>query len=309
MFDLGEGKKDLLTALKLALLFFFILLQGGFHIYVWCIFFLLAYMFSDLKKWKGIAVALAVSGILSAFRLLPALAAYAGKDNAGSKGYPTIITLLSAMIIPQDANFQLFRGSFGWFEYNLFTDITGFALIAWFAIWLGILVQDGKRRELSPGLKKIDFKGIYLAMLITLLFTFDRFYGIFAFVPFLNSQSAALRMVIVPFTLAAVIACARFDAFARALKSGAAKVLVAAGVLLMAGSLVEHAELWKIKRLESLLPPSELLNLSLLIVDKEAAFYKASVLWGYSISLLALLIVIILLIIHGNKKANNSAGG
>lgn len=107
IFEMGEGKDNLMTALKMSLLFFIILLQGGFHIYVWCVFFLLAYLLADIKKWKEITAALAVSAVLSAFRLLPALAAYAGKDNAGSKGYPSLITLFSAMIIPQDANFQL----------------------------------------------------------------------------------------------------------------------------------------------------------------------------------------------------------
>ena len=308
VFELGSVKAGSITALKLSLLFFVILLQGGFHIFVWCVFFLLAYMLADLKKWKSIALTLGISAVLSAFRLLPALVAYAGKDNAGSKGYPSLVTLLSAMIIPQDVNFQLYQGAFGWFEYNLFTDIFGFALIAWFGVFLGILVLLGKRSEKHPALIRIELKGIYIAMLVVLFFTFDRFYGVFAFVPFLNSQSAALRMIIVPFTLAVVLACARFDTFARGLKSAVSRALVFAGVLLMAGALVEHAELWKIKRLESVMPPGALLNLSLSIVERDAPFYKTAVLSGYLISLVALLIVVILLIIQGTKNTKYLSG-
>ena len=305
VFDLDAGRKGLKTALQLALLFFFMLLQGGFHIYVWCVFFLLIFMLADFKKWKNISMALGVSALLSAFRLLPALVAYAGKNNAGSKGYPSIITLLSAMIIPQDVNFQLYQGAFGWFEYNLFTDITGFAFIAFFCILPGILSKIGKNTETGPVEALPGLKGVYIAMIVVLLFTFDRFYGVFSFVPFLNSQSAALRMVIIPFFFALVLAAARFSSFTKGLKSGAAKALISSGILLMAGSLIEHAGLWKIKRLEALMPPSALLNLSLSIVEKDAPLYKAAVQSGYLISLVALLIVVILLIIQGTKNTEH----
>jgi len=309
VFDLDAGKKGLKTALQLSLLFFFMLLQGGFHVYVWCVFFLLFYMFADFRKWKYISIALGVSAALSAFRLLPALVAFAGKSNAGSKGYPSIITLLSAMIIPRDVNFHLYQGAFGWFEYNLFTDITGFAFIAWFCILPGILSAIGKKTaEPNPALSKLELRGVYIAMLVLLFFTFDRFYGVFSFVPFFNSQSAALRMVIIPYYFAVILAASRFSVFTKSLKSGAAKALLSAGVLLMAGSLIEHADLWKIKRLEALMPPSALLNLSLSIVEKDAPFYKAAVHSGYLISLVALLIVLILLIIQGTKKPKYPSG-
>ncbi len=302
VFDLETGKNGLKTALQLSLLFFFMLLQGGFHVYVWCVFFLLVYMLTDFKKWKNILLALGISAALSAFRLLPAIVAFAGKNNAGSKGYPSLITLLSAMMIPRDVNFQLYQGAFGWFEYNLFTDITGFAFIALFCILPGILWARAKNTESGPALSKIAPKGLYLTMLVLLFFTFDRFYGVFSFVPFFNSQSAALRMVIIPFVFAVVLAASRFSDFTKSVKNGAAKALFSAGVLLMAGSLIEHAELWKIKRLETLMPPSALLNLSLSIVERDAPVYKTAVLSGYLISLVALLIVVILLIIQGTKK-------
>jgi len=308
VFDLDAGKKGLRTALQLSLLFFCMLLQGGFHVYVWCVFFLIIYMFADFKKWKNIAIALGVSAALSAFRLLPALVAYAGKNNAGSKGYPSILTLLSAMIIPQDVNFQLYQGAFGWFEYNLFTDITGFAFIAWFCILPGILTARGKNDETGPAPARTELRGVYISMLILLFFTFDRFYAIFSFVPFFNSQSAALRMIIIPFFFAVVLASARFSAFTKSVNSRTVKALLTAGVLLMAGSLIEHAGLWKIKRLEAIMPPSALLNLSLTIVEKEAPLYKAAVHSGYLISLVALLIVIILLIIHGTKQKRKLTG-
>jgi hypothetical protein len=82
LLELLEGEPWRSTSIKLALTLFLILLQGSFHLFVWCLLFLVLVLAFNWRRYhRPLLTTIALSALLSAHRLLPALFALWGKKE------------------------------------------------------------------------------------------------------------------------------------------------------------------------------------------------------------------------------------
>lgn len=117
----------------LALIFFGMILQGSFHLAFGSMLFFVFLGMSRRKWWRGSAVVLVLTVLLSAIRFLPALDTLGLRQTDYRGGYLNIKTLLSGftMLLQLDESKPtgvIVRAN--WHEYDVFIGWTGFAILA-----------------------------------------------------------------------------------------------------------------------------------------------------------------------------------
>lgn len=245
--DMVEGKSTRTTPIKLALTLFFIMLQGGLHMYVWALTFLILLLIFNLRNFKTIALSIGFSVLLSAFRLLPAAFALVGRKERFIWSYPTLRDLVDSLItIRQQTPERLIPwGTVGWWEYDIYIGIIGLAFILWF----GVVSRFSK----APDLEQHKYKAFDLPILIMGTLSLSYFHAFFTRIPFplLRSERVATRFVVLPLILLAILASIRFnDVLNRAKRGIKFKIAAIVGIAVMSLGFVDHSYLWSVVRLE-----------------------------------------------------------
>jgi hypothetical protein len=245
--ELAEGKATRTTPIKLAFVLFFVMLQGGLHVYVWGVTFLVLLLIFNWRYLKPIILSIALSAVLSAFRLIPAGFALADRKEKFIWSYPTIRDLIDSLItIRQQTPERLIPwGTVGWWEYDMYIGIIGLA----FVLWFGVALRFSK----APDLGQRRYKAFDLPMLIMAAFSLSYLHAFLTRIPIplLRSERVATRFVVLPLVLLVFIASIRFnDVLLRAKRSVKFKVAAIVGVALMILGFVDHSYLWSVARLE-----------------------------------------------------------
>lgn len=305
VFELIEGRDNLIVSIKIALFMFVILMQGSFHLYIWCLIFLIILMLFNRKTLKPVISSIIFGWLLSAFRILPGAIAYYGKSKGGTQGYSSVYELFESMTALRDYSYHSYSGSLGWFELNLYVDFIGFLIIIYFGVVLSIKAGFLKKEKDNGYFLKNDFRPVYLSLFVLIFLSFNRFYALIDSLPLplLNSQSVSARFIIVPFVFILVIAVIRFNDFTEKIKTTGIRLMLIAGVLLMTASLVKHSELWRVKRLDTIAGFGALYNMSAQIINKEDSFYFMVVKYSYAVSAVTLAALLLFVFIHRRKTA------
>ncbi|HEX6737226.1 MAG TPA: hypothetical protein VF310_03030, partial [Vicinamibacteria bacterium] len=142
---------------KLGLLLFALLLQGSFHIFVWCVLLVLLLAAFQPRLWPAVWRGLAWGGALSAVRLLPAAFVARRREQAFLTGFPSLMDLLHGLVTVRDAAFGKRGGFFGqvdWWELDVYVGPAGLLLLLVFGLALArrhpVLRGDGERTLLGP---------------------------------------------------------------------------------------------------------------------------------------------------------------
>lgn len=230
------------TAVKIALVNLFILLQGTLHIYALCMIFLgLLFLCSSRARWTALLAAV-LTGLLSIFRLAPA-AMTLGKLSATEfeNGYGT----LSGVLARLDSSALLKSASFPW-EYDLYIGLIGVAFVLLFGVWLAF----SKRPELAA----TRFRGLQLPLLILLVLSLGDFYHqlimhLPSAIP--NTERVPSRFMVLPLVFLTVMACARFQRLhQRFIQIRWLGFGVLAAVAAMVLQLRYHWALWRMSSIE-----------------------------------------------------------
>jgi hypothetical protein len=245
--DLVERRSTRTTPVKLAFVLFFIILQGGLHIYVWGITFLVLLLIFNWRLLKPVVLSIFFSAILSAFRLIPAGFALANRQEKFIWSYPTLRDLIDSLItIRQQTPERLIPwGTAGWWEYDFYVGIIGLAFILWF----GVAMRFSK----DPGLAKLRYRELDMPILIMGLFSLSYFHAFLTRIPLplLRSERVATRFAVLPLMFLVVIASIRFSSVLEKIRQAVKfKVAAVAGVALVALGFVDHSFLWSVARLE-----------------------------------------------------------
>ncbi len=190
------------TAVKIALVNLFVLLQGSIHLYALCMIFLgLLFLCSSRARWPALLAA-ALTGLLSVFRLAPA-ALTLGKLSSAEfeNGFGSLADILTRL----DSTALFKKAVFPW-EYDLYVGLVGVAFLVIFGIWFAFSAR--------PELAAIRFRGLYLPLLILLALSLGDFYQQFiAFLPAAvpNTERVPSRFLVLPLVFLVVMACARFQ--------------------------------------------------------------------------------------------------
>jgi hypothetical protein len=191
-----------------SLVLFLIFIQGGYHHYVWCLMFLGILGLIAWKHFWPILKTLVFANLLSMVRLLPPALLLGKFDTDFFGGYRLPQQMLSAIVferLPQNAMpFKNFNSNLGYWEFDLYIGAAG-AIILTFGLVLWLLCHTKKRRVpvlLAP-------------MVVMALLAVNDFFLPFTYlpIPLLNGERVTSRMVILPFSLAFILALAAIQAW------------------------------------------------------------------------------------------------
>lgn len=299
--ELLERKTLIRTSIKISFVLLAIILQGSFHIYTWCMIFLLLLAIFNREYFKQILLIILFSSLLASFRLLPAIITFWDKGYLIESGYPTISELFNALVtIRQHTYYSLedlsFRygilvkgvggilGLLTWDEYNFFIGVIGLAVITYFGIYL--------RFSNSPSLKNYKYQTLDMPILILTLFSFSYFYTFIGGlpIPLFNSERVPSRFLVIPMLMLLIISSIRIEQLIHKIKNARLKFLAIAGILQMAFSLATHSYFWRISIVEWHFK-DEIADFSINIVRQQDKWYILSLKISAIISIVSFLIL------------------
>ncbi|MGD9642900.1 MAG: hypothetical protein AB7V08_09190 [Elusimicrobiales bacterium] len=246
LLELLEEKNSDRPVTKISLVLFFIMLQGGLHIFVFIHLFLLAFALFNRRYLKPYLWILALSALLSSFRILPA--AISLKGYAYISGYPTLFELFQALLTIKNYTYETFGffGELGWWEYDVYIGILGFLALAYF----GVLVRLYKKYSLP----KYDFPELDWPLISISALSLGFFHAAIAMIPlpFFNSERVSSRFIIIPLVILIVLAAIRLQHFLSTIRLDyKKKLLLSLACLEIFSTLMTHSKAWRIVKIEA----------------------------------------------------------
>jgi hypothetical protein len=236
---------------KLALVFFLMLLQGALHVFAWCVLLLLLALAFRPSAWKAILATLLWTAGLGACRLAPAAVVLFGKmEQAFISGYTRAADLAAALVLIRPVTYPRQGGLFGtlnWWEFDVYVGAAGLAWLVWFGIVLRFKGPEARR-----------FAALEGPLAVMSLLALDDLYAPInrLGIPLLSGERVSSRLLIVPIVFLLVMAAVRMQ---RVLESSSRKrlasALAGAAALLVAASLAAHSHAWSLPVLERAWPP------------------------------------------------------
>lgn len=240
---------------SMAVFLFALLLQGAFHLFVACSFFLglLWLVSSEVRRpifWAGLFAA-----GLSAARLLPPVLEFQSFDTAFLSGYPTTLDLAEALIVLRPTYPEFVFSSSGltnlnWWEFDLYVGLVGTLLLLVFGI-KGFTQSSGNRPS---------YRVLALPILGMTALSIGRVYKIFHWtqIPLLASQRVSSRLIFVPFAVLVVLAVVELQRWLnRSERPLSHKAGLFLASLLIANDLWQHTNSWRVVNMGRLFPPKE----------------------------------------------------
>lgn len=248
------------TPVWIGLLLFAVLLQGSFHVFVWCVLFLaLVFAFHPAGR-RPVAAALLWSFALGACRLVPPAVVLLGRrEQPFLSGYPSPVTLLESMTLIRTVAEPVRGGRFdslGWWEYDAYVGIAAVLWLGWFGVYRRA-AESRRARGAGPPAKQGRWAIDGPLFVMTALALDDLYYPINAAgIPLLASQRVSSRFVLVPLVLLAVVAAVRAEADLAEKRWRGLRPLLLAGALATAASVCAHSWAWRLPAIEAAWPPA-----------------------------------------------------
>jgi hypothetical protein len=278
--ELLEGKSSRAMPLMIGFVLFAMVLKGSFHLYVWCLMLLGLFLIFNWRHARTIALSVAVSAVMSLFKLLPAAYTLFGKKEKFIWSYPSLRDLIDAMVtIRLDLPERLLPwGTPGWWEYDMYLGVLGLGLVAIFGVWL--------RFSRSEDLKDVKYPGLDLPLLGMTLLSISYFHAFITRlpIPLLRGERVASRFIIVPIVFLIVLASVRLDRVLKRVGRSLKLTLAGIGILaLMALAFVDHSFLWSVGRLQRTARIQEVPKLPGITVRPDGT-YKGLVVFSMAVS-------------------------
>jgi hypothetical protein len=186
---------------KTAFLLFAILLQGGYHQFIWGLYFIGFLAITRPERfWTLFRLAIAAV-LLSAFRLLPPFMNLGAFDNKFIAGYPLFSNFWNALVNPAVPGDITLSGGMtkpiGMWEFTLYVGMAGALFLIYFGLYRPM------RQPKNP------HTALYLPIIGILILSLDRVFHylrIFLPLPFLTGERVSARMIILPFLFVLVLA-------------------------------------------------------------------------------------------------------
>jgi hypothetical protein len=278
--------------LKLALVFFLMLLQGSLHVFAWCVLLLLLAVAFHRRAWKAALVALAWTAALAACRLVPAAVVLFGKmEQVFISGYVSAGDLLAAFVRIRPLTHPRQGGLFGtlnWWEFDAYLGAVGLAWLLWFGIVLRFKGTEARRFAALDG-----------PLAVMALLSLDDLYAPInrLGVPLLSGERVSSRLLIVPIVFLLPAAAVRMQRILEtSTRTKALRAVGVVAVIVIAAGLAAHSHAWSLPVLERTWPPPpHARDLGIAIIDSAAleptardTAYLWSVSAGVAVSMVAL---------------------
>jgi hypothetical protein len=257
---LVEDPRRKSTPVWIGLLLFAILLQGSFHVFVWCALFLgLVFLFHPPGR-RPVAAALAWSLALGACRLAPPAVVLLGRrEQPFLSGYPDPVTLFESLCRIRTVTEPMRGGRFDrldWWEYDAYVGIAAVVWLAWFGLYRrGV---ESRRSALAGAPASQARWAVDGPLAVMAALALDDVYAPInaAGIPLLATQRVSSRFLLIPLVLLAALAAARAEADLAASRPRRLRALLLAAGLVTAASLGAHSWAWRVPAVEAAWPPA-----------------------------------------------------
>lgn len=260
----GGGQRDRGISVLAAWVLTAILFQGAFHLWIWCLMFLVLLGLGSVPHRSFSFRAIVLATLLGSFRLIPAVVCLSGRENRFLSGYPTLTELLAGFAVLRSPDYPVTGASFGetgWWEYDIFVGLAGLALLLWFGVGKGLAgssALSNHRALRCPvlGMTFLAMSDVWACVA-------------FAPVPFAAVERVSSRFIILPFVFVLALACSWLSRKS----SGWGRwpwILCLALLTTTALELAQHSIKWRpgemerqIRegKLQAVSPPPEIMNL------------------------------------------------
>ena len=248
--DLVEGRSTRATPLFIALVLFVILLQGAFHVFVWCVILLGLLALLSFPLLPPVLRVLAWTAGLGACRLAPAYFLQNRKEQTFLSGVPSLASFWHGLFTVRDPRQAQEGGAFAalsWWELDFYLGAIG---VLWLVVF-GLLLRFGPHDRAHwrrPGLDG--------ALLLLALLAAGDLYALVNRLPLplLSAQRVSSRFLVLPLVFLMILAAARLEQWLRDAHPALSRLTLVA-IALFAASLGTHSAVWRVARLETILPP------------------------------------------------------
>ncbi len=272
--------------LKLALLLFFMFLNGAFHPYAWSFIFLGLVGLFSWKHMGLIVKGLLATLLLSMVRILPVALELGKLGGEFITGYVTLTHLVQAMILPtppwEAVNPALPFSTVGWWEFDLYIGLVGALFVVFFGIvrWLRRFREDN---ALYPSL--------LLPLLGMLILSAGHVYALvmLTHIPLLAGERVSSRIISLPFVFLLIFAAIELQRWLDRARLGLPLRLAALGALfLMINDQWLYIKLWQVTNVYPNMTPVPVNLTNKLIANHPDPAYTTALLVGAVVSVLAL---------------------
>lgn len=307
IFRLLEGNHSWRWVAKMALLLFFMYINGSFHHFIWALLFLGFLAISSWRHFWPVFKAGVFAVLLSMVRILPPVLHLHQFDDEFLGGYPTLMDVLSSLVTikfpEQSLDVRSMLSSLGWWEYSLYLGLLGTLFLVVFGIYRWVKKKDPQH----------GYPELVIPILGVALLSIGRLYRLARLVPIplLSGERASIRMMILPLVVLLILATIELQSWLRARGSAqepgqtrriqVVEQIAGLGLLLaLVHDLWQHLKVWQVTNAFAAFPTTPT-NLAIKIVANHPDPPYITVLAiGAAISLVSL-VVLLWLALRGKK--------
>jgi hypothetical protein len=299
--DFVENRINWRWVAKMALLSLYTILAGGQHHFTWMMLFLSVLGIVKIRQLGWVLAAIFASGFLSAIRLLPPVLII---DEVTSKnifsfrsGYPGIKEIVDSFITIRliDYDFGIANLTTGYWEYNYFIGLVGFALVVYGTLaWL--------KDQTSP------FSDLIIPTLVVTLLSMGFLYEYTLYkLPIFASERVISRMISLPFSLILMISAIYWQKIYTRYANRKTYIFASIGLLFLLNDLLTHTRLWNIKRVANFFGTKPMNFSETIIQNRHDPEYAQILIIAVILSLTTALLLSILVLIEKAKNNKKKA--
>ncbi len=215
---------------SMALLMLAITLQGAAHIFIYCMTFLLLISLFHPRYFLTAIKAIVLSALVCMIRILPPMLQYAGGTGLQYLGgFTSLLELIGSFVVLYVPR--------GYWEEEYYVGVIGFAFLFYFGM-------------IRSWMKDDRYRPLFLPMLIMAFFSIGSIYQVLFNlpIPFLDSQRAPTRFLIVPLAFLVILASLQFQTLIKSWEKAHhdEKMMVLFAAALMAYDLYYHSRVWSL---------------------------------------------------------------
>jgi len=290
VFDAVDGRAGWIWVLKLALVLFFMFLQGAYHLFVMSLVFLLLCSVSSRRLTRPALIAVAFAILLSLGRILPPGLEAGRFDSEFLSGFTTVGQMFSAFIelrepTPEEVIAQSLLSRLGWWEIDHFLGVLGLAFVIGYGLIYAWVSRDAEHRYRILGLPIFAMAFLSIGRIYRVVNALG--------IPLLSSQRVSTRFVVFSLIFLLVLAGRNLQAHLPRLTQGRlGRPLCLALFGLGFHDLWQHIKLWRVDRMPDLFRDLQVDLTGEFIANHPDPAYAAALALGWGIALLSLVALI-----------------